>query len=122
MEEMTKLLGSGVRSMHSNETLRYVKNLPKKNQVKVLVNACNTTYTSHNDSLLSLRNKNLMNTLGVIGVNVTHNLKPDLILIAKYAKENYIEILSHAIDNTRYYQSDRQHIPQLLTLITGSIK
>jgi hypothetical protein len=102
--------------------LKRVEHLPNGNQVKVLLGACVDAAEAHADAKLSSSDVRLMEQLGVVVKDVPHNLKPEVISIAKYAKENYISTLGNTLSNTRFWQEDKGHISQLLTLITGNIK
>jgi hypothetical protein len=119
--EILTQLGSNHAVFDSNH-LKQVEHLPDGNQVKVLLETCVAAAGAHSDARLSLSDVNLGKQLDVVSKDVAHNLKPEVISILKYAKENYISILENTLSNTRYWQEDKGHISQLLTLITGNIK
>ena len=119
--EIQTQLGSN-HAIFDSRHLKRAEHLPNGNQVKVLLETCVAAAGTNDAARLSSSDVDLGKQLNVVSKDVAHNLKPKVISILKYAKENYILILEKTLSNTRFWQEDKGHISQLLTLITGSIK
>ena len=120
---MTNLLGVG-NSMFYADNLDTVKAVADDNQVKVLMTACVALYKANEDSQLSRTNETLVNDLAVLQSDTTpaHSLSKELVASATYASKTYVKILDHTLSTTRSWSSSKSHVPELLNLITGTIK